>query len=182
MACLQTAGKEQICAEALGGINEILLVAFADLDGTLTITSNEVADSSATFTAYRYKVRNTSGEKQGVTETAEIGGSGNFFKQAIEVVIPAQTTADMLNFDALVKGRVMAFVYANDGSVRCYGRTRGMEAESGEISTGKEMGDFNGYKLTLAGEEALPAYECTDFTTVPLDNLSTATITYNPIY
>ena len=182
MACIQTAGKVQVCAEALGGVKEILLVAFADLDGTLTITSNEVADSSATFTAYRYKVRNTSGEKQGVTETAEMGGSGNFFKQAIEVVIPAQTTADMVNFDALVKGRVMAFVWGNDNVVRCYGRTRGMEAEGGEISTGKELGDFNGYKLTLAGEESLPAYECTNHTTNALDNLSTATITYSPTY
>ncbi len=182
MACLQTAGKEQICAEALGGVKEIFLVAFADLDGTLTITSNEVADSSATYTAYRYKVRNTSGEKQGVTETPEIGGSGNFFKQSIEVVIPAQTTADMLNYDALVKGRVMAFVWGNDDVIRCYGRTRGMEAESGEISTGKEMGDFNGYKLTLSGEESVPAYEVVNYTTVPFDTWAGATVTFNPTY
>jgi len=182
MACGATAGKEQICAEALGGVKEILLVNFADIDGTLTLTSNEVSDSSATFTAYRYKVRNTSGEKLGVTETPEIGGSGNFHKQTIELVIPEQTTADMLNFDSLLKGRVMAFVYANDGAVRCYGRTRGLEAEGGEISTGKEMGDFNGYKMTLTGEEGVPAYALTAFTTNPMDNLSSATITYNPTY
>lgn len=182
MACGALSGKIQICAEALGGLKEVHLVNFADIEGTLTIAAGVVTDSSATFTSYRYKVRNSSGEKPGVTETTELGASAIFHKQVLELVIPEQTTADMLNYHSLAKGRVVAFTLDNNGDVRMYGRTRGLEMESGEISTGKEMGDFNGYKLTLSGEEEEPAYMLAALTTYPLDSLNAATITYNPAY
>lgn len=182
MACDLASGKEQTCADVIGGVKEVLLANHDDLDGTLTVASNAVSDSSATFTAYRFKVRNSSAEKQGLTQTVEIGASGNYFNQSLELVIHGLTTQENIAFDALTKGRFMAFVVDNNSDVWCVGRVRGLEAESGEAMTGKELGDMTGYKITLSGAETLPAEDCGAYTTNPLDNWSSATITYSPTY
>lgn len=182
MACDLASGKVQVCADVLGGLKEVLVVNFDDLDGTLTVASNAISDSSATFTAYRFKVRNSSSEKQGAMSTVEIGASGNYHKHSLELVTHGWTTQEHVAFDALAKGRFMAFAHDNNGDVWCLGRVRGLEAESGEANLGKETGDFSGYKVTLSGEEDFPPMYCGAQTTNPLDNWSSATITYSPTY
>lgn len=155
--CVIIEGISLDCKGVAGGIDTIYL---AEFENVSSITASSGIVSGITMVAgkkfFEYKVR-----PENATFTQE-----QTFSKENQSYFSAQTlTFDIFKMSAknrniiklLVQNRILAIVKSTEGTYWLLGETRGMDVTTVSESTGKAMGDKNGYSLTLTGKEPLPA-------------------------
>ena len=157
MACLQTlSGIAHDCAPSMGGIVEVYLANFSDVD-SITVTDNEISaitmvndggtpPVNATFKKYGFP-RTTGSLSSNYTFDATTGAK--FVVSDLVMVFTKMETAKRVEISALAQGELVAIVKDANGKYWYLGKDEPLLASAGDGLTGTARADRNGYSFTL---------------------------------
>ena len=157
MPCNIIEGITLDCRQGAGGIKKLYLTEFANVS---TITS-----SSGSVTA----ITMASGKKFWTVEveledaqlnedaTVSIENGTTFYAQTLTFSVYKMTAKNRNIVRLLTQNRLMVIAQDADDVYHLLGETRAMHLTASASTTGKAMGDKNGYSITLTGKEPLPA-------------------------
>ena len=165
MSCNLSYGIALDCIDSIGGVKGPIYIG-ADVDfGTLTVSSTTGTNSLITGATgdsgsmYSFEVAKDVAQ---ATETWTISNTNGtaFFAQALSFNIQ-KMSADKRNELLLVarNRNLKAIFQDNNGRYWLVGLTRGAVVTAGTAVTGTQVGDLNGYTMTLTAHEPQPMYE-----------------------
>ena len=152
------------CKNSKGGIKKIGFAVFTDalaVGGASqpTVASGQVtAWSGANGAFYNYAVRSSVATGNNKRTTSKANGT-TFSAPALSLQLEKLAYATSQELIKLEGVRVFALVYDRNGKIWLMGGYNGMDVTEIDEQFGTAMGDFNGYKITLAGEEEQPMLE-----------------------
>jgi hypothetical protein len=156
MPCNIIEGITLDCRQGAGGVKKIYLTEFANVS---TITSSSGSVSAITM---------VSGKKFWTIEleledaqfnenaTVSIENGTTFYEQTLTFSVYKMTAKNRNIVRLLTQNRLMVIVQDADDVYHLAGETRALHLTASATSTGKAMGDKNGYLITLTGKEPLP--------------------------
>ena len=170
MSCDIIGGRTEQCKDAVSGLHAIYLVNYGDLDfpslnqyGTSDNTDQIVAVQSdgLTFSIYKFELKGANSFEQTINSSRENGTT--FFEQTLTVQLKRQDVKSTKNVKLISYGRPRIIVHARGDQFFLMGLDQGWDVSAGTISSGRALGDYNGYSLTFTAMEELPAnfLDCT---------------------
>lgn len=177
MACNLTQGFLTDCLEGIGGVKELFLVNWENVNGGITFdgTTGEI-DDLPTATLYRYVPLRNSGVWGEVPTPSRENGT-LFYAQSVAFRIGALSAAKRKEFNLLARAKVAIFVRLASDKIVMAGRQNGMFLDTSNWGSGAAAGDFSGYEFTFVSEEPLPAEYTEAYTSQPFDNYPDITVT-----
>lgn len=152
------------CKNSKGGIKKIAFAVFSDalsIDGASAPTNASgiiTAWSGANGKFYIYGVR--SGIATGSNTTTSNKANGTTFStQALSTQLEKLSADKLQEVKKLIGNRIFALISDRNGKYWLMGAHNGMDLTESKGEFGTAMGDFNGLKLTLSGEEEQDMYE-----------------------
>ena len=158
MGCDISAGRNEPCKDAVGGLKNIYLINYEDM-ASFTVDADDQVTAGVPVTGqpniYKYELKGSNVLDQTVTSSRANGTT--FVSQSLTVVLKKQdyTTHKQVKF--LAYGRPFVLVEDYNGNYNLMGIEHGCELTTNTISSGTAMGDLNGYTINLVAEEKLPA-------------------------
>jgi hypothetical protein len=153
MSCNIVQGYEIACRDSVGGIQEIYVAEFSNLQsytassGVITAITKVPGSKFYTFQL----------EKENATYTNDSVGSlenGTTFFNSSLVFTMKKMSASMKNaLKVLSQARLVVIVKDNNGVYFVMGLTRGVDALDIKMTSGKAFGDMNGATVTMSGKE-----------------------------
>lgn len=159
MACALTQGYTLDCRDGAGGAKNVWLANYSNVSG-ITAASGIISAISKANNGRFYKYeqhRDTAEAFEDITGDS-INGT-IFYAQTVNIALRKMQASLRNEVKLLGSALVVAVVEDRQGKYWYYGETNGLELNTGKISTGKAIGDKNGYDLTFSGEEPSPAQE-----------------------
>jgi len=153
MACLITAGREEVCKESIGGLQAVYFINYDSASFDKNV-SGEVNDLTG-YTVYKYELKGTSAYTETVNSSRDNGTT--FFSQELTLNLKKLTNEMTTQLKLLAYGRPQIIVHTKNGEALLVGEREGAELTAGTIQTGAGLGDLYGYSATFTGTEALPA-------------------------
>jgi len=158
MACILTQGRTNPCSDTQGGL---LYVEFADFD-TLGAVTYDVTDTdiitafSGSPTWFKYELNSTANNfVENITSDGDAGTT--YYEQVLTLSLKKLDAASTKELKLMTYGRPHVRITDRNGNVLITGLVNGMKVTGGSSATGGAMADFNGYALTLTGNEKTPA-------------------------
>lgn len=157
MACAITAGFTIDCRDGMGGLKEIYIANYNDIDQNSLATgvvSGVVTGITKLSGKKFYKFQQlaqTASATETITGSDENGTT--FFAQSIEMFLPKMQAAVRNQVLLLATGRVIVVTVDRNGKSFLYGLSMGLTSTTGTGNSGKAFGDQNGYVVTLTGAE-----------------------------
>jgi len=164
MACLLSMGRAESCKDSVGGLKNIY---FANFDIEASDITYDATDTdlitaiTGISNLYKFELKGNSTFVQNINSSRENGTT--FFEQVLSLELKKQDVATTKEIKILSYGRPHVIVEGNDGQYFIAGLLRGMDLSAGSIESGASLSDYNGYKITLTGQEKTPAnhLDCT---------------------
>lgn len=153
MACLITAGREEVCKESVGGLQAVYFLNYTS--GSFDKNTDGEVDDLTGYTVYKYELKGTSAYTETVNSSRENGTT--FFSQELTVNLKKLTNEMTTQLKLLAYGRPQIIVHTKNGEALLVGEVNGADLTAGTIQTGAALGDLYGYSISFTGEEALPA-------------------------
>ena len=153
MACLITAGREEVCKESVGGLQAVYFLNYSS--GSFDKNTDGEVDDLAGYTVYKYELKGTSAYTETVNSSRENGTT--FFSQELTVNLKKLTNEMTTQLKLLAYGRPQIIVHTKNGEALLVGETEGADLTAGTIQPGAALGDLYGYSMTFTGTEPLPA-------------------------
>lgn len=164
--CNQTlAGIPFECEPSLGGIKEVFIARYDDVNGKPSLSqsgdSKDVItaitmNSGATFKGYSFRKGTSSMTSTlNVDETAGI----NYVSTELSLVFTKMDTAKRIEMSALALGRLAVIVKDANNKYWYLGYDDYVSASAGGGATGTAKGDQNAYTLTLKDESDTYPFE-----------------------
>lgn len=157
-----TGGIAKGCDNNTGGVQKIYITDFCNLD-SLTYTSGEegviasiTLESGAQFYEFAFN-RNTSSFTETATVSVENGSL--FYNQTISLKIPRREYSKRDVLATLMQKDLAIIVQDQNGLYWLFGEQNGVLVTEIPSESGVAKGDFNGYTITLSGEEPEQARE-----------------------
>ena len=139
------------CKDAVGGIKEVLIFEdysnVASVDTSLGKVSAITLDSSLNKPKV-FKFRKETGTFDTAATTSDEAGT-TFYQTDVVLQFTKMETAKRLEIGALLIGNVSMIVKDGNGIYWYLGKDYPVTASAGTATSGKAMGDFNGYTITL---------------------------------
>jgi hypothetical protein len=164
MSCDIIGGRTEQCKDSVSGLHNIYLINYGDLDisglaqyGTGDNTDQIVAVQSdgITFSAFKFELKGANSFETTIESSRENGTT--FFTQTLTVQLKRQDVKST-NFIKLISyGRPRIIVHTRGDQFFLMGLDQGCDVTAGSISSGQNLGDYNGYSLTFTAMEELPA-------------------------
>ena len=167
MPCAITSGYAIDCRDSVGGVETIYLIensALYDASG-----NSRVIDASGLVSAitkntgkrfYEFQVpRGTASTSNTITSSQENGTV--FYTHMVTFPINKRDVTIRNIVATLAKNRVTFVVKEGDGTFKMFGRVFGLTLDTGEATSGVNLGDRNGYNLSFSSTES------EDFLVVP---------------
>jgi len=152
--CLMSTGRKIPCKDVVGGLGQVFFADYGTL-GTLTITDGVLTAITGVGTNfYQYDVKGGNVLAQTITSSDENGTT--FYEQVITLVLTKMDALTQVEIQKTASQRPHCFVKDNNGNYIAVGLTRGCNI-TGEVSTGTNLGDLNGYTLTITAQEPILA-------------------------
>ena len=158
MACDLTLGRLEPCKDSIGGINAVYFINYDDAGFALTYDVHDtdvITSLGLGVEAYKYELKGTSSFDQAITSSRDNGTT--FFEQTLTLSLKKLTKEDHKELKLLAWGRPRVLVSDRNGNIFVAGLQHGMDVTEGSVASGAALGDFNGYTLTLSGQEPVPA-------------------------
>tara|TARA_R110002020_G_scaffold240377_1_gene453254 strand:+ start:27902 stop:28486 length:585 start_codon:yes stop_codon:yes gene_type:complete len=164
MSCDIIGGRTEQCKSAVSGLHGIYLVNYDDLDfdglaqygtGDNTDQIVSILSDGLAFSIYKFELKGTNSFEQSINSSRENGTT--FFEQTLSVQLKRQDVKSTKNVKLMSYGRPRIIVHARGDQYFLMGLDQGCDVTSGNISSGSDLGDFNGYSLTFVAREELPA-------------------------
>jgi len=162
MSCDITNGRVEECKSSVSGLKAIYFANFDDLstDNIAYDSSNaDVIDTWQPATAidlFKYELKSNENSFITAIQTSRDNGT-TFFEQTLQISLKKQDIAMHKNIKLLAYGRPRIIVRTMTDQFFLMGLAQGCDTTAGEVSSGSDMGSFNGYKLTFVASEVLPA-------------------------
>ena len=163
MSCDITNGRIEQCKDSVSGLKAIYFINFDDVDSdnvTYDATDTDVIDSwepAAPLNLYKYELKSTANSFNTAINTSRDNGT-TFFEQTLVINLKRQDFATHKNIKLLAYGRPRIVVRTMTDQFFLMGLDQGADMASGQISSGSELGSFNGYEsLTFVAAEEVPA-------------------------
>ena len=153
MACLITAGREEVCKESIGGLQAVYFLNYST--GSFDKNTDGEIDDLAGYTVYKYELKGTSAYTETVNSSRENGTT--FFSQELTVNLKKLTNEMTTQLKLLAYGRPQIIVHTKNGEALLVGEVEGADLTAGTIQTGAALGDLYGYSISFTGTEKLPA-------------------------
>lgn len=154
MSCEVTRGRRIPCKDGAAGLLAVyVLNRTPDFDVTFdgTLVSDVQLAGGGAVTIYKYELDNTGNNFEETLEADR--NNGTFFNsQVLTLALQTLQDGDFADIQQLAKGRPAVFVQYRNGKVRLAGISRGMDT-TGNNASGGDLGDFQGYNLTLTANE-----------------------------
>jgi len=158
MGCDISAGRNEPCKDAVGGLKNIYILNYESMT-SFTVDADDQVTAGVPVTGspdiYKYELKGSNVLDQTVTSSRANGTT--FVSQSLTVVLKKQdyTTHKQLKF--LSYGRPFVVIEDYNGNWNLMGIEHGCELTTNTITSGTAMGDLNGYTINLVAEEKLPA-------------------------
>ena len=163
MSCDIANGRIEQCKDSVSGLKAIYFINFDDVDSdnvTYDATDTDVIDSwepAAPLNLYKYELKSTANSFNTAINTSRDNGT-TFFEQTLVINLKRQDFATHKNIKLLAYGRPRIVVRTMTDQFFLMGLDQGADMASGQISSGSELGSFNGYEsLTFVAAEEVPA-------------------------
>ena len=165
MACDLANGRLEVCKDAVGGIDAVYFINYADYDFPTDVTyvaTTDTIDTVANVTSlYKYELKGTNSFEQVYNSSRENGTT--FAEQTLTITLKKQDAATHKSVKLLAYGRPHVVIKNRNNQFFLAGLEHGMELTTANASNGTAMGDLNGYTLTFVGQEKIYAnlIDCT---------------------
>ena len=163
MSCDITNGRIEQCKDSVSGLKAIYFINYDDLDSdnvSYNATDTDVIDTwepAAPLNLYKYELKSTANSFTTAINTSRDNGT-TFFEQTLVINLKRQDFATHKNIKLLAYGRPRIVVRSMTDQFFLMGLDQGADMSSGQISSGSDLGSFNGYEsLTFVGMEEVPA-------------------------
>jgi len=161
MPCLLNSGRKLPCKSAFGGIKNVYLKDFGDIDkvtyNTESCESLLVYFAGASEKWLRYQVKGNSSLETTVTSSRENGTT--FYTQTLNLTLTYLDPCTQAELQTVAVARPYVIVEDYYGNFFGCGIENGMEVTGGTIVTGAAAGDLSGFTLTFEGmEETAPLF------------------------
>jgi len=156
MPCNIIEGITLDCRQGAGGVKKIYLTEFANVS-TITSSSGSVSAitmvSGKKFWTIELELEDAQFDENA---TVSIENGTTFYEQTLVFSVYKMTAKNRNIVRLLTQNRLMVIVQDADDVYHLAGETRALHLTASATSTGKAMGDKNGYSITLTGKEPLP--------------------------
>jgi hypothetical protein len=154
MACLLSAGRNEVCKDSIGGLTAVYFLNYTT--GSFTKNaSGEVTAVPSGSVVYKYELKGNSSYTETVNTSRDNGTT--FFSQELTLNLKKLTNEMTTQLKLMAYGRNQIFVQTMQGDTLLVGEREGADLTAGTIQTGAALGDLYGYSVTLTGLEPLPA-------------------------
>lgn len=159
MACALTQGYSLDCKDSAGGVKNVWIANFSNVSGVTAadgvISAINKANNGRFWKYEQY--RGTAEAFEDITGSPENGTV--FYAQTVNLAMRKMQASIRNEIKLLAAALTVMVVQDKNDKYWYYGESHGMDLNTGKISTGKALGDKNGYDLTFTGEEPSPAQE-----------------------
>jgi len=161
MSCSITVGRGLSCKDSVSGLKSIYIINYDDLDYENVAFDSTNTDEVETWTPatqlnmYKYELKGANGFETTIESSRENGTT--VFNGALNIQLKKQDVATHKTIKLLAYGRPRIIVRTMTNQFFLMGLEQGADVESGTISTGQEMTDFNGYSLNFVSSETIPS-------------------------
>ena len=153
MGCVINAGVLGECAHNFGGLKELYLGNYDDLEGLEYNADGHVTGATMASGATIYEFQFVKNTGQALEELVKAGAT-SYINQTLNFQLKAITQAKKSILDDLSLAPIFAIVKRADNSYWVYGepaKSAGLEAETLTIDTGAAQGDESGATISLVG-------------------------------
>jgi hypothetical protein len=159
MSCDLANGRLEVCKDAVGGIDAVYFINYADYafpTDVTYVTGTDTIDAVANVTSlYKYELKGTNSFEQVYNSSRENGTT--FAEQTLTMTLKKQDATTHKSVKLLAYGRPHIVIKNRNNQFFLAGIEHGMELTTANASNGTAMGDLNGYTLTFVGQEKLYA-------------------------
>jgi len=161
MACsLTITGRTLQCKNALGGIREVYIAAYAGTGGFATPSNGAISDSSASLTVFQFEVQaGSSSFTQTVNASTENGSV--FYQQVLSLSFNKMAAADVKEIGDINASRLTVIVRDKNDTYWVMGHVNGAEVTGGSFVSGQAAGDLNGATMEITAMEVTAAPQLT---------------------
>jgi len=163
MSCILTAAIASDCRDNVGGVSRVWAIE-VDSVGGYTETAGEIADFATLLGGDMFSwgfAKNSAGFSESFQSTLENGTTA--YQHMLELSFWKWETTKRNEIKIAATTPLFFVVKDNNEQYWALGLTRGLDMQSGsEATSGKLLGDKNGYTLQFMGEEPQPVIEITD--------------------
>jgi hypothetical protein len=155
MTCIFDKGSDDGCKNKVGGIAAAY---FINTPFVVTEVNNIVTNITSDGLAvrmFKYSSSETSTYQETVSSLETTGSK--FWTQQLNLVIKYISENMREQIDIMAAGRFGVIIFTNNRKTLFVGMNRLASAESGLMETGQTLGDFQGYRMEIKGQEKTPA-------------------------
>lgn len=157
MACSIVQGYEIACRDSVGGVREIYIAEFSNVQSYVESSGVVTAItmvSGTKFYTYQLEKENAQFDDNGAGSLE----NGTTYHEGTLTFTMKKMSASMQNsIKVLMQSRLVVLVKDNNDTVYCMGLTRGADCLQVATSTGKAFGDMSGATVTITSKEPAPA-------------------------
>jgi len=151
-----TTGRSKPCKDSLAGFDVVYLFPFVKYNRSQIVIDGHTLTTFPATTIYKYYIVNPS-----FTETQTEEGGGKFYNQNLSFDLAREDIVTDNQIIRLLKKDYRAIVLDRNGNYRILGLYNGLISDLSK-TTGDARADFNGYKLSMQGQEILSSLFITD--------------------
>ena len=161
MPCTLTTGFSIDCRDSIGGIEEVLISEFDNVD-SYTITGGEVTALSQVVATnfFRYSLEKENGDFV-TTENGSIENGTTFWETVLNFTMKKMQAATSEELRLLALNRLVIIVKDNNAKYWAMGLTNAADkvGVTNTAASGQAFGDLNGYTLGFTSKENIPLPE-----------------------
>jgi len=159
MACTIIEGREIDCADSVGGITELYVCEYNNVQqSAITASSGTITAMNCLPTTKFYTYQMEKGNASFDEKTVRSVDNGTtYHEQTLSFNIKKLSARMRNDIYILAQKRTFWIVKDNNGLIKLLGQVGGMDLGEATASTGKAFGDLNGATLSFKGMEKEPA-------------------------
>lgn len=155
MACNIVQGREIDCRDSVGGILEVYLTEFTNVpQANITASSGVITAATCSagkrFFTYQLEKENASLTKK---EMISVENGTLYSEQTLTFTLKKMSASLRNNIRTLAQNRLHVIVKDANNTYWWLGQVNGVDLTAADGTSGKAMGDMNGYTLTFTGKE-----------------------------
>ena len=161
MSCTITTGRGLSCKDSVSGLKAIYIINYDDLSYENVVFDLTNTDEVKTWVAgsaltmYKYELKGANSLETTVNSSRESGTT--FFETALNIQLKKQDVATHKTIKLLAYGRPRIVVRTMTNQFFLMGLEQGADLVGGTISSGQNLGDFNGYSMNFQSQETIPS-------------------------
>lgn len=156
MACSIVQGYEIACRDAVGGVREVYISEFSNVQ-SYTESSGVVTAitmvSGTKFYTYQLEKENAQYDNNG---TSSLENGTKFFDSTLTFTMKKMSASMQNAIKVLMQARLVVIVKDNNDTLWVMGLTRGADCLQVATSSGKAFGDMSGSTVTITAKEPNP--------------------------